>query len=172
MRYLSIAALCSLMLAAPPVPRTADPLTIAEASGKKVPLSTYKGKVVLVQFLSTTCQHCQQAARIYSKLQNELGPNGFQAVGIAFNDEVQNAPSVLHDFVKQNSLNFPVGAATRQSVLNYLGFSLMEMVRVPQIMIIDRKGIVRVQSQSQGSPELQDQVHLRPLLSGLLQESK
>ena len=71
MRYLLTAGLCSIMLASPPVPRHADPLTIVEASGKKLPLSSYKGKVVLLQFLLTTCQHCQQAAQLYAKLQKE-----------------------------------------------------------------------------------------------------
>ena len=160
MRYLLTAALCSIMLAAPPVSRPLDQV------------SAYNGKVVLVQYMFTTCQHCQQSARLYAKLQQELGPNGFQVVGIAFNDEVQNAPAVLQNFVKQNSLNFPVEAATRQAALNQLGLSQMVMLRVPQIMIIDRKGAVRVQSQAQGSPELQDEAHLRPLLNGLLKESK
>src|SRR5258706_15848510 len=96
------AGVCSVMLAMPPVPRPADPLTIAEASGKKASLSDYKGKVVLVQFLLTTCQHCQHAAELYAKLQKELGPSGFQAVGIAFNDEAQSAPAVLNVFTAQH----------------------------------------------------------------------
>ena len=166
------AGVCSLMLAMPPVPRPASPLTIVEASGKQAALSTYKGKVVLVQFLFTTCQHCQHAAELYAKLQTELGPSGFQAVGVAFNDEVQAAPGVLHAFAEHHKLNFPVGTVTRTTVLNYLGLSQMEMLRVPQIVIIDRKGVIRVQSSTQGSPELQDEAHLRSLITGLLQEAR
>jgi len=167
-----MAGVCSLMLAKPPVPRPSAPLSFTEASGKKLDLSPYKGKVVLVQFLFTTCQHCQHAAEVYAKLQKELGSSGFQAVGVAFNDEVQGAPSVLNVFAERLKLNFPIGRATRSAVLNYLGLSQIEMVRVPQIVIIDRKGIIRVQSSTQGSPELQDEARLRPILTGILQEGK
>ena len=166
------AGVCSTVLAMSPVPRQADPLTIVEASGKQSALSGYKGKVVLVQFLFTTCQHCQHAVELYAKLQKDLGPEGFQAVAIAFNDEVQGAPGVLNAFAEQHRLNFPVGRATRTTVLNYLGLSQMEMVRVPMILIVDRKGVVRMQSKTQGSSELQDETHLRSLLAGLLRESK
>ena len=43
-----------------------------------------------------------------------------------------------------------MGYASRPSVLSYLGVSEIESWVVPQIAIIDRKGVIRAQSESQG----------------------
>src|SRR5438477_6678599 len=93
-------------LATPPVPRKAPEFTIVEPSGKQTLLSSYKGKVVCIEFLHTTCPHCQDTSRIFSKLQHELGPRGVQFIGIAFND---NAALLTDGFVKQFNVAYPVG---------------------------------------------------------------
>ena len=54
--------------------------------------------------------------------------------------------------------------------MGYLGYSIMERLAVPQVMIIDRKGRVRAQSEPEGSAELQQPETLRPLLEKLLAE--
>ena len=49
-------------------------------------LSQYRGKVVALEFIFTTCPHCQAASQMMSRFQNELGSRGFQAIDVAFND--------------------------------------------------------------------------------------
>ena len=156
--------------AKPPVPRPAAELTIEEPSGKKTLLSKQKGDVVLVQFLYTTCTHCQATAEVFSKLQKELGPRGLRVFGVAFNDEVQSNPGVVRDFVTAHNVTFPIGVATRDMVMSYLGISVMSRFAVPQILVVDRKGIVRAQSEFMSSPELQDEAYMRSFLEGLLKE--
>ena len=158
------------MLAAPPVPRAASEFRIVDLSGKTVELSHYRGKVVVMQFLYTTCQHCANTAQTLSKLQTELGPRGLQVLGVAFNREAQE-PSAIAEFVKNNSVDFPVGSATPETVFSYLGFSMMERFVVPQIVIVDRSGTVRAQSEQSGSPQLQDETYLRQFLKDLLAPS-
>jgi hypothetical protein len=65
---------------------------------------------------------------------------------------------------------FPVGYSTRSTVLSYLGISELERIGVPQIMVIDRKGVIREQSTSQGGGPLGDPAHLKPLIESLLAE--
>src|SRR5262245_59134230 len=108
-----------------PVPRQSAELSITLPSGEQRLLSSYKGKVVLLQFLFTYCEHCQRTAQEISKVQKDLGPKGFQALGVAFNDQVltpdkpSNNRNVL-DFTTKFA-QFPVGiAASRQAVMNYL----------------------------------------------------
>jgi len=65
---LVLATLAALALAAPTleaavIPRTPDDLAITLASGKQVTLSQYKGKVVAVIFILTTCPHCEAAVQ-------------------------------------------------------------------------------------------------------------
>ena len=167
-----LAGVCSLALAMAAGARQSDQISITLPAGKKIDLNAYKGKVVLVQFLFTTCQHCQNAAELYAKMQREFGSAGFQAIGVAFNDEVQGKPGLVEEFKSKLKLNFPVGTATRNDVLHYLGMSQMEMVRVPQIVILGRDGLVGLRSETKGSPELQEEAHLRTVLTGLLKKAK
>src|SRR6185436_7596938 len=78
--------------AAAPVPRPTKEFTITLPSGKQSLLSSYRGKVVMLSCMFTTCPHCQSLSKVVRKLQQELGPKGFQALGVAFNDEV-NTPN-------------------------------------------------------------------------------
>jgi peroxiredoxin len=161
--------------AAAPVPRPSKEFTIILPSGKQTLLSSYRGKVVMAAFMFTTCPHCQALSKIITKLQGELGPRGFQALGVAFNDEV-NTPNaaanaqVTGNFVNQFEVGFPVGYAPRESVLSYLGVSSIDSWVVPQVAIIDRKGVIRAQSASRGTADLQTESYLRKYLGDLLDE--
>jgi peroxiredoxin len=155
-------------LATPPVPRKAPDFTIVEPSGKQISISSLKGKVVMLAFMSTTCPHCQRLSQDVSKLNQELGPRGFQPVGVAFNPEAN--PSTVSAFIQQFGVNFPVGYSKADPVLGYLGVSVMERWVYPEVVIIDRKGVIRAQSPAQGDPKLQDPSQLKVLLEGLLKE--
>jgi alkyl hydroperoxide reductase subunit AhpC len=123
----------------------------------------------------TTCPHCQALSKIISKLQGELGPRGFQAVGVAFNDEVNTAnmsanAQVTSKFISDFGVTFPMGYAPRPSVMSYLGLSDVERWVVPQVVILDRKGVIRAQSAASGTTELQTETYLRKYLGELLDE--
>ena len=168
--YLALGVCLWPALAQPPVPRPAIDFQMLSSSGKTVKLSDYRGKVVVVQFLYTTCTHCQATARMLSSFERELGPRGLQVLGIAFNPDVQQDPGAVMDFMRLNNVAFPVGAASRDTVLGYLGISVMDRFVVPQIVVVDRRGSIRAQSKLMGSPELQEESYLRPLLDSLLQQ--
>jgi|SRR5579863_8399572 len=155
--------------AAPPVPRPAKQLDIVEPNGKHDLLSNYKGKVVVVQFLSTTCPHCQAYSQLLTKLQGEYGPKGFQALGAAFNEAT---PEMAKEYMAKYATGFPVGPMDRNTVLGFMGFSVMDQVYVPQIAIVDRKGQIREQTEpkSEGPSPLQVEAHLRGLIEKLLAE--
>ena len=74
-----------------------------------------------------------------TKLQREYGPRGFQSLDVAFND---NADLKVDDFVRDFHVGFPVGWTERDSVLGFLGLSVVDRFVVPQLQLIDRKGIV------------------------------
>jgi len=74
-------------------------------------------------------------------------------------------------FVKQFEVTFPVGYASPDTVLSYLGYSIMDRYVYPEIVVIDRKGIIRAQSPPQGDPALQDENNLRMMIDGMLKES-
>jgi peroxiredoxin len=182
MRITTVSALLASSLisqlalqAAAPVPRPTKEFTIMLPSGKQDLLSSHRGKVVMMAFMFTTCPHCQALSKVITKLQAELGPRGFQALGVAFNDEVNTSNNAVNaqvtaGFISQFQVGFPVGYAPRNSVLSYLGISDIERWVVPQVVIIDRKGEIRAQSATQGTADLQTETYLRKYLGGLLSE--
>ena len=104
---------------------------------------------------------------MYTKLQKEYGPRGFQALGIAINDAT---PAMAADFVQQYGVGYPVGYAPKDTMLSYLGISVMERWAVPQVVVIDRKGMIRAQSEAMPLGSLQDEARLRALVESLLNE--
>lgn len=158
---LAVSALATL-------PRKAPEFTIVEPSGKQTLLSSYKGKVVVVAFMQTTCPHCQRESQMIAKLYGEMKARGMEAVGITFND---NAKALTPGFVQQFNIPYPVGYSNPDAVLSYLGFSVMDRWMVPQVVVIDRKGNIRAQSPPQGDPNLQDEKFMRNLIDGLLKET-
>lgn len=122
------------------IPRPAPELVIRRVDGQQLLLSGFRGKVVAVEFLHTTCPHCQDCSSLLQKMLREYGPRGFQPIGIAFNDM---ATLLLPDYIKQLGLTFPLGVGTREEVVDYLQFQMVKPLYVPQLIFIDRKGIIR-----------------------------
>ncbi len=99
--------------------------------------------MVAVEFLLTTCPACQEASRLLEKLYREYGPRGFQPIGVAFNDM---AMMLVPDYVKDQGPEFSsVGVGTRESVLDFLQHPPMMRMLVPQLVFVDRKGVIRAQ---------------------------
>ncbi len=163
--FLGVAA--SYVALAADMPRQSPEFVLNQMGGKQELLSSYRGKVCLVEFLFTTCPHCQHTAGVLSKLQAEFGPRGFQALGVAFNEM---SSMLVPEFVKEHGAKFPVAWAQREQVLSYLHLSPMERFVVPQIVIIDRKGQIRMQSPPLGDAKLQDEANLRVVIDGMLKE--
>ena len=155
-----------------PLPRPSKEFTVATPQGQQILLSSLKGKVTVIQFLFTWCPHCQAFSKILTQLNTEYAPRGFQALGVAFDDDDPKTPPLKEKAMAygQQYAGFPVGFATRGPVLAYLGISELERIGVPQIVVIDRKGVIREQSPSQGGGPLGDPAHLKPLIETLLAE--
>jgi len=174
MRRLAQLAILAVLAAYPasaisPVPRKSPELSIAQASGSQMNLSSLKGKVVLIEFLVTKCPHCMRVTQTVSKLQWELGSRGLQSIGVAFDAGV-NAQTVT-DFTRQFAPTYPFGYTTSDKVDEYLGRGATERFQVPQIVVIDRKGVIRAQSRPTGEKNLEDEKYLRNLIDGLLKEN-
>jgi peroxiredoxin len=139
-----LASITALLFAADAnTPRKAPELAFTvPGQGQKL-LSQYRGKVVALEFIFTTCPHCQAASRVMTKYQQELGSRGFQAIDVAIND---NADLLVDNFVKDYQVGFPVGWTPRDQMLTFMGFSMAERFVVPQLVVIDRKGIIRYQT--------------------------
>jgi peroxiredoxin len=157
------------LLATGPVPRKSPEFTIVEPSGKGTPLSSFNGKVVVVEFLLTNCPHCLRVSNTITKLHGELGPRGFQPIAIAFDNGITGAK--LATFVQSFALTHLVGYSSPQAVDAYLGRTPAERLRVPQLVVIDRAGVIRAQSRPTDETNLENEAYLRNLIGSLLTES-
>lgn len=124
------------------LPRQAPPLKFISHRGEQIDLANYKGKVVLLEWLLTTCPHCQTSSTLLSKLQREFGAKGVQALGIAIDD---NPGPKLPEYTSKFATGFPVGALPHRIATSFLQASIMQPLMMPQIVIIDRMGMIREQ---------------------------
>ncbi len=152
--------------ASPSVPRRAPEFVIRLTNTQHLLLSSYRGKVVVIEFLHTTCPACQDCCRVVNRVYNDLGPKGFQPLGVAFND---SAPGLVPDFISQVRLTFPVGSAQREHVIDFLQG---RPSFVPVLVFIDRQGMIR--GQYDGTTEFfrDKEANIRTLVERLLKEPR
>jgi peroxiredoxin len=173
MRLRSLASLAVLVALgcpamAAPVPREAPELTVTDQMGQKQELSQFKGDVVVIEFLLIRCSGCLRMAQTINKLYGEMASRGLQPIGVVFDNGVSEP--VVRDLAQLLKLNYPVGYTTSDDVDRYLARAITERFQVPQLVVIDRTGVIRAQSRPVGETSLTDENYLRNLVGALLDE--
>ena len=143
MRSIAVTALALASLASVctgEVPRPATTLQWKTPDGQTVDISKYKGKNVLVEILSTTCPHCQETAKMLSRIMADFPAKDLQVVGVAINDDA-NVP----DFIQRFDVKFPVGKGNRDQAFGFLQQSVMRSFYFPGLVFIDPSGTIQAQ---------------------------
>ncbi len=141
--------------------------------GEKL-LSQYRGKVVVLEFILTTCPHCQQASHDLTKYQQEDGKRGLQVIDLAINalDDMRKpyeADQMVTAFTQKFQVGFPVGYIPRPQMVAFMGFTPSERDVVPQLVLIDRKGFIHYQTSPKSGPDW-DAVAKEPALHEHIEE--
>jgi thiol-disulfide isomerase/thioredoxin len=148
----------SLFAADGPAPRKAPELAFTlPGVGPKL-LSQYRGKVVAIEFIMTTCPHCQAAAKVMTQYQKDYGSRGYQSIDLAINVLANNATPAaasqqVSAFASTYGAEFPVGFLPQDQMMSFMGFSIMDRMVVPQIVLIDRKGFIHYQTPAESGEE-------------------
>lgn len=112
MRFLPVAALLlpalALQAQTPPVLRHSPEFVLRYNDGHQTLLSSYRGKVIALLFVHTTCPHCQHTSQVFTEIQKEYGARGFQTLDVAFNSM---ANLYVPDFIKGFGIGYPVSFA-------------------------------------------------------------
>jgi len=156
-------------IAAPPVLRESPEFTIVDSLGGETPLSSFKGNVVVMEFLLIRCPSCLRLSKTINKLYGEMGGQGFRPIGIIFDDGILE-PTV-QSFAQVLKINYLVGHTNSGEVDRYLARAPTVRFQVPQVVVIDRAGMIRAQSRPSGEADLTDETYLRNLVRELLDES-
>jgi thiol-disulfide isomerase/thioredoxin len=122
-------------------PRPLADMSIPVPNGKPISLKSYRGKVLLVAMVSTDCAPCIKSIEILNNAQKDFGPQGFQVVAAAGD---QNAQYMLEPFVQRYRPVFPMGFLNVEQMMK-LGDIGPKGGVAPIFLFIDRKGVVRQQ---------------------------
>lgn len=82
----------------------APDFSLPELTGQQLSLSTYRGKVVLLDFWATWCDPCREEIPHFMELQSKYRDRGFQIVGVSMDD----GPEPVRDFYQRFKMNYPV----------------------------------------------------------------
>ena len=154
---LALGLISALLIADTNVRKAPELAFTLSGQGYKL-LIQYRGKVVAIEFILTTCSHCQEASKVMTRLQQEYGPRGLQAIDLAINALDENrtpdqASQMTGAFANNFQVGYPVGFIGRDPMMSFLGFSIMDRMVVPQLVMIDRKGTIRYQTTAGSSEE-------------------
>jgi thiol-disulfide isomerase/thioredoxin len=82
----------------------APDFSLTDLNGRPLALSSYRGKVVLLDFWATWCVPCREEIPHLIDLQNKYGSQGLQIVGVSMDD----SPEPVRDFYQHFKMNYPV----------------------------------------------------------------
>jgi peroxiredoxin len=112
---------------------SAPDFSVTDIDGKKFSLSDYRGKVVLLDFWATWCTPCRAEIPHFVDMQQQLGPQGFQVIGISMDDEAKP----VKEFSDQFKINYPVALGDDKLAQSFGG-----VLGLPVNFLIDRDGNV------------------------------
>jgi peroxiredoxin len=131
-----------IAVASAEVPRKAPDFAVQTGPGKYIWLSEYAGKTVVLGFILTTCPHCQFTTGILNRLHKDYADKGV----VVFESAIEPMSSLnIPNFVKQLGVNFTVGYNEQNYAGKFLGKAENEPMMMPQVVIIDSKGMIRAQ---------------------------
>ena len=107
--------------------------TMKDLDGKDVSLSSFKGKVILLNFWATWCGPCKAEIPMFVELQKQYANQGFTVLGYSIDDEAPKARA----FANEYKMNYPILLGLgREDVQEAYG----PMWGIPVSVVINREG--------------------------------
>lgn len=115
-------------------------VTFKDLQGKDVDLSSFKGKVVLVNFWGTWCEPCRGEIPILIKMQQQYADKGFTVLGVATNDDVKAVDPFIHHTQfnvdgHETTMNYPIVMGSDEISTKFGG-----LLGMPTSFLISRDG--------------------------------
>ena len=112
----------------------APDFTFPGLDGKKVSLSDYKGKVVLVNIWATWCPPCVEEMPSMEKLYRKFKGENFEILAVSIDESGLKA---VAPFMKKSRLTFPALLDSKGTIKTAYGIT-----GIPESFIIDQQGIL------------------------------
>jgi peroxiredoxin len=117
--------------------------TRAEASGKPVQLSRYRGQLVLLNFWASWCPPCREEMPLFSRWHREFNARGFQVIGVSMDDDAEE----VKKFLAAYPVTYPIVMGDAKFAGQFGG-----VLGLPLSYLIDAQG--RVVARYQGEADL------------------
>ena len=114
--------------------RAAEDFTLNDLNGKKVSLSSFKGKVVLLNFWATWCPPCRAEMPSLEKLYQRLKDKGFTVLAVA----TDRAAVDVKDYLKAQPLSFTILLDGNLKISR----ERYKVFMMPTTFLIDKRGVV------------------------------
>jgi cytochrome c biogenesis protein CcmG, thiol:disulfide interchange protein DsbE len=124
-------------------PQTAPDFTLKSIDGQPVTLSSFRGKVVLLDFWATWCTPCRSEIPRFIEWQQKYGDKGLVVLGVSMDDSTKDAAN----YAREMKMTYPVVMATSDVADSYGG-----VLGLPVNLLISRDG--RIISKDVGATDL------------------
>ena len=114
--------------------RPAPDFTFPDLDGRKVSLSDFRGKVVLVNIWATWCPPCRDEMPSMQKLYDRFKGEDFELLAVSIDAEGHKA---VAPFMRKMNLTFPALLDPKEKIRG-----LYKITGVPESFIIDKNGIL------------------------------
>lgn len=110
----------------------AKEFTLKDLHSKKVNLSDFRGKVVLLNFFATWCSPCRVEIPELAKIYQQNKKKGLVILGISLDTDM--IPFMLRTFVREMKIPYPILIGTQEVAENY------QILGIPTTLIINKDG--------------------------------
>jgi peroxiredoxin len=116
------------------VGRTPPDFSLKDTNGKRLSLSGYQGKVVVLNFWATWCGPCKTEIPWFIEFEKQFQTRGFTVLGVSMDEE---GWKVVNPYVAEHKINYPIVLADEEVNESYGGIEAL-----PTTLLIGRDGKV------------------------------
>jgi peroxiredoxin len=129
--FMCVAVPLSAELTKPAARKVAPDFTSRDATGAPIQLSTFRGKVVLLDYWATWCAGCKVEIPWYVEFQHTYQAQGLSAIGVAMDD---NGWKSVTPYLKEHPISYPIVTGDADLAKRY------GVTALPVTLLIDRTG--------------------------------
>ncbi len=126
--------------------KLAPGFTLVTLDGKKVSLSDYKGRAVLVNFWATWCAPCKIEMPWFEQLRTQYAGQGFEILGVV--DDSDAGKDVITKVTQKTGVTYPILLSDSKVGAAYGGLDYL-----PMSFYVDKDGVVVEETAGLGSKD-------------------
>jgi len=136
MRFFLAVVLSAAAVCAADSSRRAPGFSLPDVKAQQHDLADYRGKVVILDFMQTSCPHCTAFASILNEVQQKYGDR-VAVLSVVNPPDDQNK---VNSFIAAHRLTYPILFDCGQAAYSYLRTASFD---IPHLYLIDGNGGIR-----------------------------